>query len=167
MIFLLECQVNLPYPELKVEKENKLYAAYLLEDYAGLASELTSITQYSFQNFCKFLELPNLSQTLENIAKVEMKHLEILGKLIFLLGETPKYYANNSKFWTSKVVDYNLDIKKMLASDIILEKQAIANYQKHITLINDKYIKNILKRIILDEERHLECFCILLNQFNL
>ena len=163
MIFLLECQVNLPYPQLKVEKENKKYAAYLLEDYAGLASELTSITQYSFQNFVKFKTLPNLSKTLENIAKVEMRHLEILGKLIFLLGETPKY-AYDSKVWTGEAVDYNLDIKKMLESDITLEKKAIASYQKHITLINDKYIKDILKRIILDEEKHLECFCILLNQ---
>ena len=164
MIFLFEWQANLPYPEVKVEKENKKYATYLLEDYAGSLSELTSITQYSLQHFVKFNLNEEFSQTLEQIAKVEMRHLEILGKLIFLLGKTPEYYDNNFRYWSGEDVDYNLDIKKMLVSDIKLEKQAIKNYERHITLINDKYIKDILKRIILDEEKHLECFCILLNK---
>ena len=166
MIFLFECQVNLPYPKIKVEKKNKKYAAYLLEDYAGSLSELTSITQYSMQHFVKFNLNEEFSQTLEQIAKVEMRHLEILGKLIFLLGETPQYYDNNFQFWSGEDVDYNLDIKKMLTSDIKLEKQAIKNYEKHITLIDDKYIKAILKRIILDEEKHLECFTILLKNYS-
>lgn len=162
---MLECKVNIPYPSIKIEKENKKYASYLLADYAGLSSELTSITQYSFQNFAKFDEAKEFSYTLEQIAIVEMKHLEILGKLIKLLGVTPKYLDLKNNLWSSKNINYTLDIKTMLKSDIELEEKAIKNYQEHLKLIDDKYIKGILKRIILDEEKHLECFCILLNKY--
>lgn len=166
MIILLDYQVNLPYPPIKVEGKNLTFASYLMEDYAGLASELTSITQYSFQHFTKFNKAKEFSYILEKIAVVEMHHLEILGKLINLLGATPKYLTFEDGYWTSEAVDYTTDIKTMLEKDIILEETAIKNYEKHITLIDDKYIQAILKRIILDEEKHLECFCILLNKLN-
>ena len=39
-----------------------------------------------------------------------------------------------------------------------IEKDAIKNYENHKRLIKDKYIKNMLDRIILDEKRHLEIF---------
>jgi bacterioferritin len=41
----------LPYPEIKVMEPNKYYATLLLEDYAGMISELTAVNQYSYHSF--------------------------------------------------------------------------------------------------------------------
>lgn len=163
----MECSVNQPYPLIKVERQNKEYAYLLLNDYAGIVSELSSIVQYSYQHFLKFNVNAEVAQTLAAIAKVEMHHLELLGKTIKLLGIEPKFiYAEDKelKFWNSSFVDYKPDIVEMLENDILIEEQAIKNYQKDLTLIKDKYIIELLKRIILDEEKHIECFTILLHK---
>ena len=143
--------MNKKYPEIKVERENIYYAKLLLEDYAGINGELSAITEYSYQHFNKFNENENVVKSLSRIAMVEMKHLEILGKLIKLLG-----LNRNS-------INYTSNIKEMLYNDIRIEKIAIANYEYHISLINDKYIKEILYRIIEDELVHIDCFKMLIS----
>ena len=50
------------------------------------------------------------------------------------------------------------DLKEMLRIDMESEKAAIKNYEEHKNIIDDKYIKEILSSIILDEKRHLEIF---------
>lgn len=166
----MECFVNKPYPEIKVEKENSYYAKLLLEDYAGSNGELGAITQYSYENFDKFKEYPQVSKTLEKIAMIEMRHLEMLGKLIKLLGLKPEYkyynYSNSySTYWNAMQLDYNTNIKEILLNNIRIERIAIASYECHINLIDDIYIKRILYRIIEDELLHIECFKELLKDY--
>ena len=48
--------------------------------------------------------------------------------------------------------------KDMLKIDISSEEAAIKTYTLHKKLIDDKYIKEMLDRIIMDEKRHLEIF---------
>lgn len=165
----MNCKINKPYPEIKVENKNIMYASLLLEDYTGRVSELTSITQYVYQSFDKFDINPLFSSTLSQIAMVEMKHLELLGKTIKLLGLNPQFKIINNipvAYWQSKYVNYSPDLKEMLKDDIKIEKEAIKNYQKDIDIINDKYIKKLLYRIIEDEKKHIECFYMLLNKVN-
>ena len=54
----------------------------------------------------------------------------------------------------------------MLITNIKSEKMAIKNYEHHKSLIDDKYIKEMLSRIILDEKRHVEIFETLLKELN-
>ena len=166
----MDCFVKKPYPDIKVEKENSYYAKLLLEDYAGLEGELSAITQYSYETLDIFMKYPQVSKELEKIAMVEMRHLEILGKIIKLLGLKPEYkYYNSSNnyytYWNASSLDYNTDIKEILLNDIRIERIAIANYEFHINLINDKYIKKILYRIVEDEILHIECFKELLKDY--
>ena len=108
------------------------------------------------------------SEVLKKIAMVEMKHLELLGETIKLLGLDPKFKFIDKPcfkitYWNSSFINYDTNIKDMLISDIEIEKEAIKNYKYHISIINDKYIKKLLYRIIEDEEKHIECFNYLLN----
>ncbi len=165
----MECKVDKPYPTVEVEKANLEYAYLLLEDYTGMSSELTSILQYSYQHFLKFQTNPIIAKTLSTIAMVEMKHLELLGETIKLLGVNPEFKVKDKQYelyscWNSKYVNYETDLIDILKSDIILEQIAINNYQKHYELINDLYIKSLLLRIIEDEKLHLKCFYSLLNE---
>ena len=165
----MNCKINKPYPEIKVENKNIMYASLLLKDYTGRVSELTSITQYVYQSFDKFDINPIFSSTLSQIAMVEMKHLELLGKTIKLLGLNPQFKIINNfpvSYWQSKYINYSSDLKEMLKDDIKIEKEAIKNYQKDIDIINDKNIKKLLYRIIEDEKKHIECFYMLLNKVN-
>lgn len=55
-------------------------------------------------------------------------------------------------------VNFTIYIREMLLEDIKAETKAIENYKYHISIINDKYIVELLNRIILDEELHLRLF---------
>ncbi|HIS90840.1 MAG TPA: manganese catalase family protein [Candidatus Faecisoma merdavium] len=145
---------NLPYPDIKVEKENIEYAKLLMYPYASMISEDTATHLYMYQSF--ILD-NNIGRILENIAIVEMHHLEMLAKTINLLGLKPEYKSNDIP-WTSNYVNYNTNLKDILKINIEAETLAIKNYQNLIKVINDKYIKKMLERIIVDEEIHLKIF---------
>ena len=145
------------------EEKNPYYADLLSEDYAGIKGELTAITQYSYQHMEKFSSNIEFSKIMEEIAKAEMIHLELLGKTIKLLGKNPIYSTCEASrgdciMWNSNFVNYSTDLKDMLKIDISSEEAAIKTYTLHKKLIDDKYIKEMLDRIIMDEKRHLEIF---------
>ncbi len=159
----MKVTLDIPYPEVKVEEKNAYYANLLKEDYAGNNGELTAITLYSYQHFDKFKENENLAKILSEIAIVEMKHLELLAETIKLLGEKPIYNTCSSLnddciMWSALNVDYVTNIKGILMADIKSEEIAIKNYKAHKKIIKDKYIKRLIDRILLDEQRHLEIF---------
>lgn len=159
---------DLIYPKIQVEKENKEYAKLLLNVYSGRNSETTAIFEYIYQSII----LDNkYGEILKNIAIVEMKHLNILGKTIKLLGLDPMYiYPNNVdngfKYWNSSYVDYNNNLTHIISSDINEEKMAIDNYNEIIKKIDDKYVVEIIKRLILDEEIHLKILTNIQNELN-
>ena len=159
----MNVKLDLPYPEIRIEGKNEYYADLLLQDYAGQVSETTAALLYSYQHFEKFNTNKEFAKIIEEISIVEMKHLEMLGKLIKLLGKNPMYITCETRgddctFWNAGYVNYETNLEKMLEIDIMSEQKAIRNYQIHKDMINDKYIKKILDRIILDEKRHLEIF---------
>ncbi|MDU3354998.1 ferritin-like domain-containing protein [Clostridium sp.] len=141
--------VDLPYPDIKVEKENSRYANILLHNYSGIVSEFTAIDQYVYHKFKLFKDCPAVSQAIGEIAMVEMHHLEMLGELILLLGEDPRYWIKKKDkryYWNG--LDY----------DIQAEVVAIRDYNKALNEISDPNIVKIIERIILDEELHLKIF---------
>ncbi|AWI04299.1 ferritin-like domain-containing protein [Clostridium drakei] len=150
---------NGPYPEPEVEGKNIFYANLLLEDYAGMVSELTAINLYIFQHIVSEGKYGDFAELIGGIAMAEMKHLELLGDTIKLLGVKP-VYANStcpfSKLWTAKYVNFTTVIKAMIAEAIRSEKKAINQYKGHIILIKDEFIKKLINRIIVDEELHLK-----------
>lgn len=159
----MKVKLDIPYPEIRVEEKNPYYADLLSQDYAGKISETTASLLYSYQHFIKFDENKEFSDIIEQISIVEMIHMEILGKLIKLLGKDPIYKTceamrGDCVMWDAKNINYDTDLKEMLRIDIASENAAIKNYEQHKKLIEDKYIKDILTRIILDEKRHLEIF---------
>ena len=159
---------NKQYPVVRVEKENIEYAKILSLDYASDISEDSAIHLYTYQALILEKTHPEISKTLKHIAITEMKHLELLGKAIHLLGLPPKYVSytsdNIKRYWTSSIINYTTSLKNMLKQDIKSESMAIENYRKHKETINDAYIKQLLTRIIEDEQVHLSIFQRLLDQ---
>lgn len=154
-------KIDLPYPEPRVEQKNTYYANLLLQDYAGAVSEFTAVSLYIYQHFVSDDKYKNYAKVIGEISIVEMKHLELIGETIKLLGVKP-VFANSicpcRRMWTSDYVNYDDSIKGMILEDIRAETKAIENYKKHLCLINDKYIKKLIERIIPDEKLHLKVF---------
>ncbi|MGE5455803.1 MAG: ferritin-like domain-containing protein [Ignavibacteriales bacterium] len=156
-------KMNDTYPDIKVEMPNVEYAMILLQDYAGTVSEETAIHLYMYQNFLQDGKWDEFAKELEKIAIVEMHHLELLGKTILKLGLNPIFATVNAEsdnviHWNSENVNYTDEIREMLHADIKAEVSAIKQYEIHKEMINDKYIKALLARIIQDEEGHLKIF---------
>ena len=150
-----------PYPPIRVKGKNIYYAELLMDDYAGYISEFSAISQYIYHS----IDLGKIDKDLANmyikISEVEMHHLDILGKVITLLGGNPQYRGSQSTNfmpWNGSFVYYGVDICERLYKDLESEYCAIASYKKHIEMIDDDYIKAILRRIILDEEVHIKHF---------
>ena len=70
----------------RVEQENRYYAKLLLEDYAGAAGELTAVTQYIYHSITSKGEAVGIAELLRKVAITEMRHFEMLGTTIQLLG---------------------------------------------------------------------------------
>lgn len=153
--------VDVPYPKAKVEQKNMHYANILLEDYAGAVSEFTAISLYIYQHFVSEDRYKDYAEAIGGISIVEMKHLELLAETIKLLGVKPVFINSIcpcGQMWTANYVNFDTYIKGMLLEDIKSETKAIESYEKHLCLINDKYIRKLLERIILDEKLHLNIF---------
>lgn len=154
------CALPDPYPEPRVVRQNHYYAMLLLEDYVGAVSEMSAINQY-FYHHITFGSYPDLARLEECISIIEMHHLALLGDTILLLGVAPQYRTltnNRTQYWDASYVYYGSNICDRLASDIAAEKAAIQQYRYHQYLIDDPNIKELLERIIKDEEYHLKLF---------
>lgn len=170
----LPCQSDMPMPQGKVERKNLDYANMLLDAYSSASdSEIQAITQYLYQH--KTIANESIANTLLGISLVEMRHLDILSDLITDLGGKPVFYNSNRYFWNTgniaygdrDILDLKLDekdaeskeiIKQKLLLDIKGEINAINGYKFIKSNIDDKYIKEVLDKIIGDEEVHIAIF---------
>ncbi|KMT23180.1 ferritin-like domain-containing protein [Clostridium cylindrosporum] len=151
--------VNLPYPKINISEKNPYYAKIILQNYAGMVSEFSAVSQYTYQKIKLFKSYPEISEVLLKISIVEMHHLEVLGKMIIELGDDPGFWIKKKdkyNYWSPKFVDYTNEPKAIIKSDITDELKAIKQYENSIKVIHDENINAILKRIILDEELHIK-----------
>lgn len=150
-----------PYPEVKVLEPNPYYSWLLLDDYAGIVSEFTAISQYLYHYFFFKNIDKELGKLLENVSITEMLHMEILADTIKKLGGNPLIrgsYSTCGDFWNGSFIYYGTRLCERLKADIDSEYKAIEEYTRHIYLIHDPNIRAILRRIILDEKVHIGLF---------
>lgn len=149
-------RVDLPYPSVSELRKNDVYANIISGAYAGKGSETTAIVQYASHRYFT-QEYPQIHTAYKYIAFVEMTHFDLLGNLILNLGSNPKLYSyETSCYWNGSYAAYKWTIKSILEADIEGEYAAVAHYTKMIRLIPNESIQTLFRRIILDEERHIE-----------
>ena len=152
---------RLPPPYMPAQNRNPHYAQILKNSLASSKSETTAVMQYTYQSWVLAAEFSEIADTMQHISMVEMHHLQMLGRLIDLLGGTPSYCCvqRNRQFpWNATMVFYGRMVRQMMQNNIAGEQEAIRQYRKQIQIIQDCHIQEILKRIILDEELHIELF---------
>lgn len=168
----LPCQSEMPFPPIKVEKQNLEYANMLLDAYAGGGdSEMQAITQYIYHS--KTISDEEISNKLMCIALIEMRHLDALSELINLLGGKPFFLNSSKNFWMTgniAYVDKNNIYKKELDntegnSENVIQKiekningeiNAVNGYKTLLKHIKDVYIEKVILKIISDELIHIK-----------
>ena len=161
----MKYQVDVPYPKISNLKKNPQIARMIMHSYASNVSEDTAVHQYMYQSVLLREAAPEVSEILKQIGIVEMKHLEILARLIQALGVYPIYLdpvVDQHEFWSGKYVSYETELRPMLEEDLEAERKAIEQYNTLIHVISDETVQMVLKRIVLDERMHLEIFTKLL-----
>ena len=146
-----------PYPEVHPNCENRWYAELLLEDYAGAAGKLTSFSQYIYHSTVNAALHPDVSETLNRIAQVELHHMQLLGSAIMQLGVHPVYRGSGSlgrNYWSGKHVAYGQTLSEQLKADLHCERESILSYKRRIEQIDIPDIQSLLLRLIEDEKIH-------------
>lgn len=139
-------------------RQNIKYANLLYDNFAGAESELTAVNQYIYEHI-ELKRYENFSKILLSIAIEEMHHLELIGDLIRKLGKRPYFIDKNKSAWNAENIKYHFNnVYDMLMFNIESEKKAILGYKEAIKHTQNKSIKDLLERIILDEQTHLEIF---------
>jgi len=115
-----------------------------------ISNEIEAILTYLRHSFV-LDEYCEISREAEEIAVEEMRHMEWLSEWVVKLGGTPTVEHIELKFPEKTAAE-------MMKHNIELEVQAIADYEKHIDMVDDPKLKRLLGRIKFEEEDHLEEF---------
>lgn len=156
---------QIQYPEIKDINPDYQFGRLLYNSYAGNKSELTTILTYEFQDLTNS-DKEELSICLSSIAMQEMKHLKLLGKILVCLGLQPYYMSTYGKRWCSDNVKSNYNsLQELLDFNIQSEKDAIEEYKRLIDISDCDNIQQVLARIIMDEENHVQIFEMLKKEY--
>ncbi|WP_071433805.1 ferritin-like domain-containing protein [Angelakisella massiliensis] len=157
-------QAEGPYPEMENRCPNPKALTMLYPLYAGAASELSAIHQYTYQ---RLLCCPDeVTETLGGIAAVEMHHLMMLGRLIRSFGGDPRFcQPSRRRWWDGGMVCYENRLCKLLLKDLSDEHNAVTAYLYTAQRIGHPCAAALLRRIAKDEEHHIILLTKLINQF--
>lgn len=156
-----QSKVDLPYPPVAAGEANPLYARAMLSNVGGSNSEITAVSLYFYNSLVAKKQYEQIASCFQSISITEMHHLDIFGELALQLGADPRLWERRNtgyRWWTPAYNNYPREIKTLLRNAIDGEKAAIRKYTRQQQLIkNDNIVEN-LKRIVLDEELHVQIF---------
>lgn len=158
----------LPYPPVKAQTKNPAYAQAMLSNVGGSNSEMSAVSLY-FYNHLVTPEWQDVADAFMHISVVEMHHLEIFGTLARQLGLDPRLWERRDQrmiYWTPGYNSYPQDLLPLLQNALKGEKMAIAKYQSQAEEIQDANIVENLRRILLDEQMHVEIFEALIKKYS-
>lgn len=156
---LLENFVDLPYPNLSEIKKDAKVATMIAPTYASTHGELNNLLQYLYHYFVFIcngdVETANI---IGKIVLSEMRHLKILGELLFKLGVNPAFTKTPPlccNYYTSGNISYSKTPIKMLIDDVSSEIYSIKQYEKIVDCLTDKKVSAVIEKILIDEKQHL------------
>ncbi len=152
--------LDIPYPSVDILTEDLQSAAIISPAYAASHSEMTALSQYIYHHFNFYkLGLESYADILENIGIAEMVHFDLLGKALWNLGVNPVMSARPpimNNYFNTSYVSYSVTPQKMIMDDLEGELKAIEDYKAMLTKLDNEQVAALIKRIILDEENHVQ-----------
>ena len=137
----------------------------MLSNIGGSVSEMGAVSLYVY-NSLVLCEDRDAADSFHRISIVEMKHLGIFGSLARMLGADPRLWClrgNRMQYWNPAYNSYFSTRERAIKNALDGELRAIEKYSQQARKISDAYIAQMLERIIMDEQAHVEIFKKLLN----
>ena len=156
------------YPPVEVHGKDPKYARAILSNIGSCNSEISAVSLYFYDSLVTRSQYSQVSECFHRISLVEMHHLDLFGELACLLGADPRlwsYSGNRLGYWTPRCNQYPRGIRPLLSYALSGERAAVEKYRQQTSWIQDRYIVELLDRIILDEETHIDIFQQLLEEF--
>ena len=156
------------YPQIRVCRgcNNSKDLRLLQRVYAGANGEITAIMQYIHNSLTFNDSHKEISEILEKIAIVEMKHLYMLGEAIIALGGKAKYInIENNTYWNTGIINYGNNLCKQLMKNLRSETDAYKTYLKYSDLATNTSLRMLFARIALDERLHIDIFKSLIEKY--
>lgn len=145
-----------PYPEIRAGEKNRRYGLAILSNVGGGVSEMGSVAAYLYGHFTQVSEV---ADCLGHLAMVEMHHLAIFSELSRQLGEDPRLWApfrGGRRYWTPEYLRYPRQLEQSLRYLLEEEETAIRKYTQQALWIKDGNVVENLRRVIADEEVHVQ-----------
>ena len=145
-----------PYPEIRAGEKNRRYALAILSNVGGGVSEMGAVAAYLYGHFIQASEGADF---LGHIAMVEMHHLAIFSELSRQLGEDPRLWSpfrGGRRYWTPEYLRYPRQVEQSLRYLLEEEETTIRKYTQQSLWIKDGNVVENLRRIIADEEVHVQ-----------
>ncbi len=121
---------------------------------SGKDGELCAIMQYFYQ--IAMTSDKELKRLLEEIDRDEMMHARLLADAIVQFGGIPYLCNQYNKFFTTEYLDYAMNEREFLITDIRDEEKAIKSYEKAIEMVDNESLKTLFSEIMEDEKMHLK-----------
>jgi len=154
----IRVRIDKPYPEIEDPVQCKKTVAVLKNLATSRRGELTAILQYIYQSVMSDSIREDIGGIFEEIAIVEMTHLDMLMHAIVDFGGMPKYEDSQGQIFSTSNINYSMKLKEMLDNNINDESMAIAEYKQAINMVQNRSLKDLFARFIEDEELHKEVF---------
>lgn len=153
-----------PYPPVHAEGRSIQCARAMLSNVGGNTSEMSAVSRYLYGHLVT-AGMPEVAETLLQIGIVEMHHLNIFGALALQMGEDPRLWSvqrGKRLWWSPEYNTYPRRIGPFLYGALQAEQTAVRKYRNQLRWIRDGSAVENLRRILQDEERHIEiltCLC--------
>lgn len=150
-----------PYPPLCVERPNPAYASEMLTNIGACSSEMSTLTLYIYNSTILSERNQEFARIFHKISMVEMHHLDTFCHLAHMLGADPRLWTCSGKrpcYWSPACNRYPMQTDALLKNAIQGEQDTILKYRRQAEQIRDAYVADILHRIILDEQLHVQIF---------
>jgi bacterioferritin len=159
-----------PYPKITLANKDPEIAQMMLNNCADNTSEMSSVALYFYDQIVTENE-PNVSKAFKDIMETEWKHLTLFADLAFQAGADPRLWTvivsgtqRRLDYWNPSRLPYSQDKKTLLNNALALERASIEKYENQTRTIKNETLMLVMRRVLLDEQLHIEMFRALLGE---
>ena len=149
-----------PYPPLRVQGQNPVYAEMMLSNMGAPNSETSAVAFYRYARLMSMREDGETSILFHKVSVVEMHHLDLFAQLALELGGEPRLWHcrnNRREYWSPRCVNYaHCSVKDLVKNALEDERAAIRKYERQLACIADPGLAALLERVLEDEREHVK-----------
>jgi len=134
------------------------YGLMILDNVGGMDSKVSTISQYMYNYIIIDDSFRELKTLFLDMAKDEMKHLNILMTLALTLNMNPRWWTclnDQCCYWSPSYLNYSRQITNIIINALEIEYKMINKLLYQVNIIDDPKIISILNQIIYDNKKHI------------